>query len=205
MTPKKAIEELWKLGFFEKHRKSGEAGYEVFNEYGCTYSNWEVLLKRSNFLRKEKKGWIQKQRHPKYVKQKQSTLDYFKLFKIHPEIKKTSSKLFEDGYYAEAIFNAFKKLNNLVKKKSNKTSLDGKNLMLTVFSKDNPVLKFNDLKTISDKDEQEGFMHLFAGAVQGIRNPKGHEDIIQKDKIRAREYLIFASLLAKRLDESKKS
>ncbi len=65
----------------------------------------------------------------------------------------------------------------MVKKKSGKTNLDGKNLMLTVFSRDKPILKFNNLNTISEKNEQEGFMHLFAGAVQGIRNPKAHDEM----------------------------
>ena len=45
---------------------------------------------------------------------------------------------------------------------------------------------------------------LFAGAIHGIRNPKGHDNIIQKKELRALEYLVFASLLCKRLGETKK-
>ena len=43
------------------------------------------------------------------------------------------------------------------------------------FSKNYPVLAFNNLTDQSDLDEQEGMMHLFEGAVLGIRNPRGHD------------------------------
>jgi hypothetical protein len=39
-----------------------------------------------------------------------------------------------------------------------------------VFSKNNPVLAFNDLANRTDLDEQEGMMHLFEGTVLAIRN-----------------------------------
>ena len=106
--------------------------------------------------------------------------------------------MFTDKHYPQAIFEAFKKVNNLVKEKSGRRDLDGKNLMLTTFSVNNPILKMNGLISQSDKDEQEGFMHLYAGAIMGIRNPKGHENIIQKNKDRTIKYLMFASLLCER-------
>jgi len=34
--------------------------------------------------------------------------------------------------------------------------------MTTVFSKNQPVLAFNDLKDKTDEDKQEGMIHLFA-------------------------------------------
>ena len=74
---------------------------------------------------------------------------------LHPLIKKVSKNLFEDGYYSQAIFEAFKKVNNLVKEKSGRRDLDGKNLMLTTFSVNAPILKINNLISQTDKDEQE--------------------------------------------------
>jgi uncharacterized protein (TIGR02391 family) len=123
---------------------------------------------------------------------------------LHPEIIKVSEKLFNDEHYAQAIEEAFKKIILLVKKKSNREDLDGCGLMTTVFSKENPTLKFNNLITRTDKDEQQGWMHLYQGAVLGIRDVKTHENIIQKDKQKAFEYLAFASLLCKRLEETTK-
>jgi len=124
--------------------------------------------------------------------------------KLHPLIVEHSETLFKSSHYAQAILEAFKAVNNYVKQKSRKIECDGKDLMAKVFNKDRPILKLNDLVTTSDKDEQEGFMFLFMGAMEGIRNPKAHETVVQKDPYRTLEYLAFASLLAKRADESKK-
>jgi uncharacterized protein (TIGR02391 family) len=133
------------------------------------------------------------------------SLDYFDLIQIHPEIRQVSEKLYKDGSYAESIRAAYIQLTHMVKQKSGRNDLDGKPLMLTVFSVNDPVLKFNELKTQEERDEQEGFMHLYAGASQGIRNPKAHTNTIQKDPIRTLEYLTFASFLCKRLEDTKKA
>ena len=127
----------------------------------------------------------------------------FDAMKLHSLIVKSSESLFKSGHYAQAIFEAFKAVNNYVKQKSGRNDINGKDLMAKVFNKDRPVLKLNDLGTPSEKDEQEGFMLLFMGAMVGIRNPKAHETVVQKDPYRTLEYLAFASLLAKRADEAK--
>jgi uncharacterized protein (TIGR02391 family) len=131
-------------------------------------------------------------------------LECFDNLDIHPEIKKVSRKLFVDKHYAQAILEAFKKINNMVKIKSGRTDLDGKNLMTTVFSKNNPVLRLKDLKTVTDFDQQEGYMHLFAGAIQGIRNPKAHDEIVQNNPFTTVKFLCFASVLAQKVEESLK-
>ena len=204
MKVKEAITELWKIGFFESSKSTKQIEQKILKNYGVTCSNIIMVLKICDFLRKDKKGWIQKTRFSEELKISKNQRDYFKLLKIHPEIQKVSKNLFFDGHYAQAIFEAFKKVNNLVKEKSGRKDLDGKSLMLHVFSLNAPVLKFNDLISQTDKDEQERFMHLFAGAITGIRNPKGHENIIQNDKYKTLEYLMFASLLCRRLEETKK-
>jgi hypothetical protein len=65
------------------------------------------------------------------------------------------------------------------------------------------LLQLNEMNEQYDKDEQQGFMHIFMGAMQGIRTPKAHALIEQKDPYRTLEYLALASLLAKRADEAK--
>jgi uncharacterized protein (TIGR02391 family) len=70
------------------------------------------------------------------------------------------------------------------------------------FSPNSPVLKFNALANQSDKDEQKGFMQMFAGAVSGLRNPRAH-GFLKDDPERALEFIAFVSLLAKLLDETK--
>src|SRR3989344_5327244 len=198
-----AIRELWIEGFFLENRKSNDVRNKLFEKYQITCSNVLMQLKScKKFLRLEAKGWIQKGNADK--KEKRTIQEnYFKLLNIHSEIESVSKNLFLDKHYSQVIFEAFKKVNNLVKKKSGRTDLDGKGLMLNVFSVNSPILKMNPLLSQTDKDEQEGFMHLFAGAIMGIRNPKGHENIIQKDGKRALKYLAFASLLCERLEECK--
>ena len=73
--------------------------------------------------------------------------------------------------------------------------------METVFSANNPVIKFNALADQSDRDEQKGFMWLFSGAVMGLRNPRAHK-FVQDDPERALEFIAFISLLAKLVDDA---
>lgn len=122
---------------------------------------------------------------------------------LHPRIGDVASELFEDGYHWEAVFAASKALVNYVKERSGQHQLDGTGLMRTVFSKNNPILMFNELKDQTDLDEQEGMMHLFEGAVLGIRNPGGHS-FPEGPQQRATEYLSLISLLAYRTQEAKR-
>ncbi|MCK4821191.1 TIGR02391 family protein [bacterium] len=120
---------------------------------------------------------------------------------IHPEVERAVVKLFRDGHYANAVEDACKVLDGLVKIRSGKHDISGTELMQTVFSPKNPILKFNDLKTETDKSEQQGMMFLYAGAMLAFRNPRAHE-IIEDDPEKALEYIVFLSLLAKSLDKA---
>lgn len=134
---------------------------------------------------------------------KNINISFFDGMHFHPRVVKVSRSLFESAHYSQAIFEAFKCVNNYVKSRTRRTE-DGRDLMAKVFNENNPVLKLNALSTQSDKDEQEGFKFLFMGAMVGIRNPKAHEDVIQQDSQRTLEYLSLASLLMRRIDESRK-
>ena len=78
--------------------------------------------------------------------------------------------------------------------------MDGADLMRTVFSPKKPILSFE----VTDESEQEGMMHLFEGAVLGIRNPRGHE-FPDDSPERALEYISFISLLANLVEESNRT
>jgi len=121
---------------------------------------------------------------------------------LHPRIAAVASDLFRNGHYPNATFDAAKALVNYVKERSGRHDLDGASLMRTVFSKNDPVLAFNDLRDQSDLDEQEGMMHLYEGAVLAIRNPRGHT-FLDDSPERALEYIGLLSLLANRLQEAK--
>jgi uncharacterized protein (TIGR02391 family) len=120
---------------------------------------------------------------------------------LHREIARVASDLYRNGHYANAIEDAVKALNNLVRLRTG-LELDGATLMETAFSPKNPKLRFNDLRDQTDHDEQRGFMMMFSGAVAGLRNPRAHR-LIQDDPERALEFIAYVSLLAKLLDEAK--
>jgi len=125
-------------------------------------------------------------------------LQLFDAMQFHPKIINASRALFEDEYYAQAIFEAFKAVENFVQDKSD-LNLYGTNLMETVFNEENPIIKVPEAGHYY-KDVQRGFKHLFIGASQGIRNPKAHKEIIQKDPYITLQYLGFFSFLLKRID-----
>jgi len=128
---------------------------------------------------------------------------YLDHLNLHPRILDVSRELFLDGYHWEAVFAAAKALVNYVKERSGRHDLDGASLVRTVFSRNTPILAFNNLSDQTDMDEQEGMMHLFEGAVLGIRNPGGHS-FPEGTEQRAIEYLSLLSLLAYRVQETKR-
>ena len=75
--------------------------------------------------------------------------------------------------------------------------------MRTVFSRNNPILAFNDLSDQTDQDEQEGMMHLFEGAVLALRNPRAHTLLDDSPEI-ALGYIALLSMLAKRVEQAKR-
>jgi uncharacterized protein (TIGR02391 family) len=122
---------------------------------------------------------------------------------LHLRLRDVSRDLFVDGHSWDAVFAASKALVNYVKERSGRHDLDGAQLMRTVFSAKDPTLAFNDLADQTDRDEQEGMMHLFEGAVLAIRNPGSHA-FPEGSEQRALEYICFLSLLAYRVQEATK-
>ena len=126
---------------------------------------------------------------------------------IHPQIKFVSQNKYFSGYYADSVESAFKEINSRLKKiyrKHKKVELDGADLMHTIFNLRNDnqrLLIFESLDTETGRSVQEGYMHIFAGAMQAIRNPKAHDNIILS-KEEALDRLLFASLLMKKIDEA---
>lgn len=120
---------------------------------------------------------------------------------IHPEIAEVSLKLFDDGHYSQATFEAFKYLDVQVKRLSGIND-SGYKLMMAAFAEAGPKIKLTDLVTSSDIDEQMGFKFMFAGVMSAIRNPRGHD--IASDPIdRCLDHLSVASVLFRRMEERK--
>lgn len=123
---------------------------------------------------------------------------------IHPLIYQISENRFNGGFYADAVESALKEVNSRVKKlykKHRGEERDGQDLMRKAFTLSNPLLVFEGIDTESGRNVQEGYMQIFAGAMQGIRNPKAHENsnISREDAVKR---LILASLLMDKIDEA---
>lgn len=119
-------------------------------------------------------------------------------------LKETTRSLFKDGYHALAVEEAFKCVNNTVKAKS-KLSADGAPLMKTAFSLHRPILKLNELRNQSQRDQQLGYMDLFSGSMTGIRNPRAHEHQYLDDPVIALEMLSLANHLMRMVSLSKRT
>ena len=100
---------------------------------------------------------------------------------LHPKVKEASEVLFRDLHFASCVLEAYKALESYVKEKSGRDDLSGRSLMSEVFSPKDPILALNALRNESDRDEQEGFMLLFMGAMVGVRNPRAHAIVQEND------------------------
>lgn len=129
-------------------------------------------------------------------------LNMFENVELHSRVVEVSGKLFRDGYYTQAIFEAFKALEEYARDKSKIKDKHGVKLMSYVFNGDSPILNIKCSRSETVKEEQEGFKFLFMGSMLGIRNPKGHYTIAQEDRSRTLQYLALASLLFKTVDDS---
>lgn len=121
---------------------------------------------------------------------------------LHPAIQEAASALYLDGHYAQAVEDAVKALNNVVRLKSGLME-DGNRLMNEAFKRNDPVLAFNELQDENDLSEQEGYMFMFKGAVSGLRNPRAHR-LVSDDPERALEFIAYVSLLAKLAESAEK-
>jgi uncharacterized protein (TIGR02391 family) len=121
---------------------------------------------------------------------------------VHPDIDKITRRLFDDGHYSNATFEAFKFVDKKVQQIS-KLRKSGYQLMMAAFSETSPLIKLNDLITTSEIDEQQGYKFLFSGAVMAIRNPRGHEVLMHETPDQCLDHISLASLLLRRLNNLK--
>jgi uncharacterized protein (TIGR02391 family) len=120
---------------------------------------------------------------------------------IHPIVATIAKKLFDDGHFAQSTFEVYKFIDKEIQLHSASTE-NGFKLMMQVFAVDSPLVKLNNLSSISEKDEQKGYQFLFAGSILAIRNPRGHEYNVIDSIDKCLDHLGLASLLIRRLEEA---
>lgn len=122
---------------------------------------------------------------------------------VHPRIKSLARPRFEAGFFGDAVEASFKEVNDTVKRiyrESEQREADGAGLMNAAFSPGNPIIRLAALETETDRNIQQGYMQIFAGAMTGIRNPKAHGNL-NPDARKALHLICLASLLMCKVDE----
>lgn len=131
-----------------------------------------------------------------------SNEDEYLLSLLHPTIIESSWPQYRTGHLRDAVFNAFVAIGDLLRALTGLT-LDGKPLVEQALSVQNPLLVLSTTDTESGRNDQVGFMQIISGAFTGIRNPKAHSLQHDLTPLKVAQYLVFASLLARRLTEAK--
>src|SRR3989344_9309087 len=107
MKINEGIRELWKLDFFADEKTTSEVSKELRDRFGITGSNISTQLKScKKFIRKNNHGWIQKIRYDLHAENSNHEIHPFLNLEICQEISLVSKKLFADGHYALAVFEA---------------------------------------------------------------------------------------------------
>ena len=101
------------------------------------------------------------------------------------------------AHYDEAILKVCIALNNAVQARVNRPDLDGSSLMQQVFTPRGAMLTLS-----ADSTEQMGWMQLFTGAIQALRNPRAHKLGHATSLQETIEWLGFLSALFRTLDQA---
>ena len=120
---------------------------------------------------------------------------------VYAQLPSKVRHLFDDAHYAEATFEAFKFLDKELQRHSGSHE-SGFKLAMQILNEATPLIKLNQLASISDKDEQKGYQFMFAGAFMGIRNPRGHEYEVQDNLDTCLDHLSLVSMLLRRLSDA---
>ena len=116
---------------------------------------------------------------------------------VEPEIVQVSRDLFASGHYNLSVSEAFKAVDKLVSSLSG-LQQSGTALMEQAFSPAKPKLYWSARTTESERNEQKGYMQIYAGSMLGIRNPTTHEFLWVDSPELALELLVLAQHLVRK-------
>jgi len=136
----------------------------------------------------------------------------FDLYPIHPEIKKIVQDYFKNKKYSSAVFEATKKLNEMIQNKTGvKNKSEAELIQATMKQIGNPqnlLIQFNEfLAEESGKNEQAGIATIAEGIFKAFRNPKGHKpedhQLLQINAYDALSQLIIIDYIWGRIERAK--
>ncbi len=120
---------------------------------------------------------------------------------LHPIVFEHAFQHYKNGHLREAVLNSIVAVFDLIRERT-ELAQDGQHLVSEAFSLERPHLIFSELQTESGRNDQKGFLQILSGAYTGIRNPKAHSLQHDLDEHKAAQYLVFVSLLARRVAEA---
>ena len=120
---------------------------------------------------------------------------------LHPVIVKSSLKAYQDGHLRESVLNSVVAVFQMIRNLTG-LDLDGDALINEALSLGHPLLVLSNLDTESGRNDQKGFIQIYKGVFQGVRNPKSHTLDHDLTSVKAAQYLVFSSLLARRIEEA---
>lgn len=136
-----------------------------------------------------------------FYSQQTSNIEHAIIAILHPAIIDSSFSLFKLKRYRDAVLNSIVAVFDLIRLRTS-IDKDGSDLVGEVFSLTNPKLVVSTLETESGRNDQKGFIQLLNGLFQGVRNPKAHTLTINPTETAAAQYLVFSSLLCRRIEEA---
>lgn len=137
-----------------------------------------------------------------YSSQPYSDLSYTILDLLHPRVTAASYAHFKAGRFRDAVLNSVVAIFDLIRERTN-IDKDGSELVAEAFSLRRPRLVFSTLENESGRNDQKGFIQILQGVYQGVRNPKAHTLTINPSQNVAAQYLVFSSLLCRRVEEAR--
>ena len=120
---------------------------------------------------------------------------------LHPVIFDNCYQQYCDGHLRDSVLNSIVAIFDFIRFRTG-IEADGSNLVNRAFSLSDPYLVLSELATESGQNDQKGFIQIFNGSYQGIRNPKAHTLNHDLTEAKTAQYLVFASLLVRRVEEA---
>jgi uncharacterized protein (TIGR02391 family) len=135
----------------------------------------------------------------------------FEYFPLHWKVRAIAQDHFRNGKYVTAVFEACKKLNELIQEKSGvKDKNEAELVQATMKQINEPTklkIKFNEcLHEEAGKNEQAGLALICEGIFKAFRNPKGHKpedhQSVQIEADEALYQLVIISYMMMRIEKS---
>ncbi|WKB50901.1 TIGR02391 family protein [Eleftheria terrae] len=121
---------------------------------------------------------------------------------LHPAIVESSLPQYKADFLRESVLNGVMAVMEMLRARTG-LKLDGKDLVGQAFGLKNGILILSDLDSESGQNDQKGFLMIYEGVYTGVRNVKAHSLTHDLNAVKAAQYLVMLSLLARRIDEAK--